>query len=281
MIYQESRKILNICLIPADQPMVCQEKTYQGSKRQMKVIIVLPAFNAEKTLARTLQDIPPNTAHEIILVDDASKDETVSEAKKLGITVIQHSANKGYGANQKTCYREALQRGAEIIIMLHPDYQYDSRLLPYMIGIIKDDICDVVFGNRIRTRKEALSGGMPRYKYVANRLLTIIENLILGLNLGETHSGLRAFRREVLERIPWERNSDDFIFDQQIIIQSAALGYRLGDIPVPARYFPEASSINLRRSIIYGIGTLWYLLRYILHKTHICSCHLFIPHDRV
>src|SRR5258708_5480565 len=160
-----------------------------------KVVVVMPAYNAEKTVARTVADIPPGTVDEIILVDDCSKDQTVAIAEKLGLTVIRHTQNLGYGGNQKTCYRAALETGADIVIMIHPDYQYDARLVPYLTGLLKDNICDVVLGNRIRTRREALDGGMPAYKYISNRFLTILENLFMGQNLGEWHSGLRAYTR--------------------------------------------------------------------------------------
>ncbi len=222
----------------------------------MKTIVVLPAYNAAKTLEKTLRDIPAGAADEIILVDDASRDETVAVARSLGLTVVRHERNQGYGANQKTCYREALARGADVIVMIHPDYQYDPRLAPVLAGLIGAGICDVVLGNRIRSRREALEGGMPLYKYLANRLLTIAENLATGENLGEWHSGLRAYSRKILETIPWESNSDDFVFDQQFLLQTSMMGFRLGDVPVAARYFAEASSINFRRSVVYGLSTL-------------------------
>jgi len=221
-----------------------------------KVIVVLPAYNAEKTLEKTIRDIPEDAADEVILVDDCSRDGTVELARRLGLTTIVHEKNTGYGGNQKTCYREALRRGADIVIMIHPDYQYDSRLTPFLSGLIANDVADFVLGNRIRTRREALAGGMPVWKYIANRLLTGFENLFAGQNLGEWHSGLRAYSREVLETIPWEGNSDDFVFDQQFLHQAAYFGFRMGDIPVEARYFAEASSINFRRSCVYGLSSL-------------------------
>jgi len=237
----------------------------------------MPAYNAEKTLARTVADIPAGSVDSIILVDDCSKDRTVSIAKELGLRVIQHESNQGYGGNQKTCYREALAAGADIVVMIHADYQYDARLVPYLTGIIHSGICDVVLGNRIRTRQEALGGGMPFYKYVSNRLLTIIENLAMGQNLGEWHSGLRGYSRKVLETIPWEKNSNDFVFDCEFLVQAAALGFRLGDIPVPARYFEEASSINFQRSVRYGLASLKTIIRYHLHRWRLWTCPLFVP----
>jgi glycosyltransferase involved in cell wall biosynthesis len=242
-----------------------------------KVIVVMPAYNAEKTLERTVKDIPEGSVDQIILVDDCSKDKTVETARALGLTVIQHTKNLGYGGNQKTCYKAALEAGADIIVMIHPDYQYDSRLTPYLTGLLRDKVCDVVLGNRIRTRAEALSGGMPIWKYIANRGLTVVENLMMGQNLGEWHSGMRAYTREVLERIPWERNSDDFVFDCEFLVQAAVFGFRMGDIPVPARYFEEASSINFSRSVRYGLESLRSILRYYAHRLHLLKCPLFEP----
>lgn len=235
----------------------------------MKTIAVLPAYNAQTTLERTISGIPKGCIDEIILVDDASTDGTYKLALKLGLTVFRHEKNKGYGANQKTCYEQALKSGADIIIMIHPDYQYNPKIAPFMIGLIQNDICDVVLGNRIRTRKEALNAGMPLYKYIANRGLTMLENLSTGQNLGEWHSGMRAYSRKVLETIRWELNSDDFVFDTQFLIQTANADFRLGDIPVEARYFKEASSINFRRSTVYGLSSLYLLLRYFLHKSNL------------
>ena len=242
-----------------------------------KTIVVMPAYNAEKTLERTIKDIPPGSVDEVILVDDCSKDGTVALAKKLGLTVIQHTTNKGYGGNQKTCYKAALEKGADVVVMVHPDYQYDARLVPIMAGLITNDIADMVCGNRIRTRWEALGGGMPVYKYVFNRLLTGFENIVTGQNLGEWHSGLRAYSRKCLETIPWENNSDDFVFDQQFLIQAAYMKQRMGDVPVAARYFAEASSINFRRSCVYGLEALWCLALYVLQRLGIVRLALFEP----
>jgi hypothetical protein len=196
-------------------------------------------------------------------------------AQKLGIKVIWHQINKGYGGNQKTCYQEALKDGADIVVMLHPDYQYDSRLIPYLVGFIKDDICDIMLGNRIRTRREALQNGMPFYKYFFNRMLTIIENMILGQNLGEYHSGFRAYSRKVLETIPYELNSNGFVFDSEFLIQAVYFNFRLGEVPVPVRYFRGASSIDFMKSLIYGLKTLLTLVKYKLNKMGIIRFPLF------
>ena len=229
------------------------------SVKGKKVIVVMPAYNAEKTLAKTVESIPAGVADEIIVVDDNSKDRTKEAARALGLTTVVHEKNKGYGGNQKTCYAEALKKGADVVIMLHPDYQYDPRLVPYLAGLIADDVCDFVCGNRIRSRREALDGGMPWWKYLFNRLMSVAENFWTGQNLWEWHSGLRAYSRRVLELVDWEKNSDDFVFDQQFLHQAAYLGLRLGDIPVSARYFDEASSISFRRSVVYGLSTLGVL----------------------
>jgi len=244
-------------------------------KRQHQVIAVMPAFNAESTLARTLADVPVGSVDEIILVDDGSRDRTVEIAREMGLTVIVHPENRGYGGNQKTCYRHALEHGADIIVMIHPDYQYDSRVISLGVGILELGICDIVLGNRIRSRKEAMAGGMPLYKYISNRFLTVVENLALGENLGDFHSGFRVYRRQVLEQIPFEGNSNDFLFDTQLLVQAARFGFRLGDIPVPVRYFPEASSINFKRSLKYGICTLGVLGQYWLDRLHMRRSPLF------
>ncbi len=224
----------------------------------------MPAYNASLTLEKTYYDIPVDFRKNLILVDDFSTDETVALAKSLGIEVILHDRNRGYGGNQKTCYDAALARGAKIILMLHPDFQYDSRVVRSMAELIDLKICDVVLGNRIRTRGEALRGGMPKWKYFVNRFSTLFENFVLGQTLGDFHSGLRAYSREVLETIPYSENSDDFAFDQEFLIQSVYFGFKLGDIPVPVRYFSEASSINFKRSLRYGMGALDALLFYFL-----------------
>jgi len=228
----------------------------------LKTVVVLPAYNAEKTLAKTVKDISSDLVDEVILVDDGSSDKTVQLAQKLNLVVFSHKNNKGYGANQKTCYKKALERGADIIVMIHPDYQYDPKLIKYLAGLIKDGYCDVALGNRIRSRKEALQGGMPAYKYFSNRLLSFCENILSGYNLSEWHTGMRAYRREVLEKIDFENNSDDFVFDSQVLFQVIEKNYRVGEIPVPVRYFSEASSINFKRSLTYGLLTLWVAFKF-------------------
>jgi len=238
-------------------------------------VVVMPAYNAATTLEKTYRDIPPASADEVILVDDSSQDDTVAIARALGLTVIEHPENRGYGGNQKTCYDEALRRGADIVVMIHPDYQYDSRLTPFLTAFIEAGVCDVILGSRIRTRQEALGCGMPLYKYLANRVLTLTENLVLGQNLGEFHSGFRAYSRQVLETIPYHANSDDFVFDTQLLVQAVSFGFRIGDVPVPVRYMAEASSINFRRSVTYGLGTLATLLRYLAHKAGVRRDPLF------
>jgi glycosyltransferase involved in cell wall biosynthesis len=235
----------------------------------------MPAYNAATTLEKTLKDITEDFSHEIILVDDSSEDDTVKIAKSLGLTVIAHDRNAGYGANQKTCYDEALRRDPDIVIMIHPDYQYDSSLVPLFGQLIEKGICDIVLGSRVRTRKECLDSGMPLYKYISNRLLTILENLITGQNLSEWHTGYRAYSREVLEKIPFHENSNDFVFDSQFLIQAAYFGFRIGDLPVPCRYMSEASSIDFTRSFVYGIGTIKVLFQFILQKLHLMRFNLF------
>jgi glycosyltransferase involved in cell wall biosynthesis len=242
-----------------------------------RTIVVMPAYNAEATLEKTWRDIPPDCVDEVVVVDDRSRDRTVEVARRLGLTVIEHPENRGYGANQKTCYRAALERGAAIVAMVHPDYQYDARLLPLLIGFVEAGVCDVMLGSRVRSRGEALAGGMPIWKYLANRVLTIVENLVLGQNLGDFHSGFRIYTRRVLETIPFEGNSDDFVFDSELLAQAAYFGFRIGDAPVPARYFAEASSINFRRSVVYGLGTLRVLAVYAAQRAGLVRSRLFSP----
>jgi glycosyltransferase involved in cell wall biosynthesis len=247
----------------------------QLPKRTSKVIAVMPAYNAEKTLAATVADMPVGSVDEVILVDDGSKDRTVQIGKEMGLTVIVHPENRGYGGNQKTCYQHALENGADIIVMIHPDYQYDSRVINVAVNLLELGICDVILGSRIRSRQEALAGGMPFYKYLFNRFLTTVENVGLGQNLGDFHSGFRVCRREVLEKIPFEHNSDDFVFDTQFLVQAVRLGFRLGDIPVPVRYFDEASSINFKRSLRYGFHTLAVVGQYWLDRLGVYHSKLF------
>jgi glycosyltransferase involved in cell wall biosynthesis len=244
-------------------------------KRKHKIIAVLPAYNAAKTLARTIHDFPAGCVDEILLVDDCSKDDTVRIAREMGLTVIQHEKNTGYGGNQKTCYRYCLERGADVVVMIHPDYQYDARVIPHAVGFIELGICDVVLGNRVRSRAETLRCGMPWWKYLSNRGLTMFENLALGQNLGEFHSGFRVYRRKVLETIPFEGNSDDFVFDTQFLVQAVHFGFRLGDVPVPVRYFDEASQINFRRSTKYGLQTLTTVGAYWLNRLGLRKHPLF------
>jgi glycosyltransferase involved in cell wall biosynthesis len=240
-----------------------------------KIIVIMPAYNAEKTLEKTYQDIPKDIVDEIILTDDASSDRTVEIARRLGIVVNCHEKNQGYGANQKTCYDDAMKREADIIVMIHPDYQYDPRVIPFAIGFITTNICDFVMGSRIRTRHEALQGRMPIYKYISNRFLTIFENIVLGQNLGDFHSGFRVFKKEVLESINYHNNSDDFVFDTEFLAQAVYRGFRIGDIPIPTRYFPEASSINFKRSMKYGFQTILVMTKYLLEKNRMFHFKIF------
>ncbi|MDD2680517.1 MAG: glycosyltransferase family 2 protein [Patescibacteria group bacterium] len=230
-----------------------------------KVIVVLPAYNAAKTLEKTVADLP-TLVDEIILVDDASHDNTAEIAEELGLFVYRHQKNGGYGANQKSCYRLALERGADIIVMVHPDYQYDPRLVSYFASFIADDYFDVMLGSRIRSRRETLAGGMPVYKYYSNRFLTFFENLATGQNLSEWHTGMRAYSAAVLRSLKLEKTSNDFVFDTQVLLQIVARKWRIGEIPVPVRYFSEASSINWKRSLKYGLQTLLLALKYIIRK---------------
>lgn len=233
-----------------------------------RIAVVLPAYNAALTLERTIDDIPRDVVDDLILTDDASRDDTARLSRELGLHTIVHDRNRGYGANQKTCYRAALARGADIVIMLHPDYQYSPRLVPVMAWMIASGHYDAVMASRI-LGGGALSGGMPLWKYVANRGLTFAENLLLGQKMSEYHSGYRAWSREVLEYLPLDRCSDDFVFDNQMIVQAVYAGFRLGEISCPTRYFDDASSINFRRSVKYGLGVLETAGRYRLARAGI------------
>lgn len=224
--------------------------------QQKKIAVVMPAYRAEKTLEECYRAIPHDVVDTVLLVDDASDDATLAVAERLGIRAHRHPQNRGYGGNQKTCYTLALADDADIVVMLHPDYQYDPRLITAMAGMIASGVYDVVLGSRI-LGKTALSGGMPLYKYVSNRLLTFVQNLLLGTKLSEFHTGYRAFSRRVLETLPLAANSDDFIFDNQMLVQAIAFGMRIGEVSCPTRYFPEASQISFRRSVRYGLGVLY------------------------
>jgi glycosyltransferase involved in cell wall biosynthesis len=220
-----------------------------------KVAVVLPAYNAAQTLERTFEALPKAIIDHILLVDDASRDQTAALARKLGIETIVHPRNRGYGGNQKTCYEAALRCGADIVVMVHPDYQYEPRLVPAMVGMIASGVYDVVLGSRI-LGGGALRGGMPIWKYIANRALTLVENLALGAKLSEYHTGYRAYHRRVLEALALDQNSDDFVFDNEFLAQAILGGFRMGEISCPTRYFEEASSINFKRSVRYGFGVL-------------------------
>jgi glycosyltransferase involved in cell wall biosynthesis len=230
-----------------------------------RVCVVMPAYNAAKTLTRTWEEIDRHIADEIILVDDASPDDTVAVAREIGIRHIVHPRNRGYGGNQKTCYREALASGADVVVMIHPDYQYSPRLLPAMAGMVASGHFDCVLGSRI-LGVGARKGGMPLWKYVANRSLTFFENLLLGYKLSEYHTGYRAFSRRLLETLPLEENSDDFVFDNQMLAQVLWFGFDIGEVTCPTRYFTEASSINFRRSVKYGFGVLGTAIEFRLAK---------------
>lgn len=227
--------------------------------------MVLPAYNAEKTLQRTVDEIPRDIVDDIILTDDASRDGTPELAQSLGLHVIRHDKNRGYGGNQKTCYEAALSRGADIIVMLHPDYQYTPLLVTAMASMIAYDQYDCVLASRI-LGNGALKGGMPVYKYIANRFLTFVQNLLIGQKLSEYHTGYRAWSRAVIERLPLLSCSDDFVFDNQMIVQAVCFGFRIGEISCPTRYFEEASSINFRRSVVYGVGVLSTALGFLLKR---------------
>lgn len=257
--------------------------------KKCKTVVVLPAYKAAATLEKTINDIPFEWVDELIFVDDASPDETVIVAKKFAekhqnfylktpgdrtrsidgrkpITIFRHEKNLGYGGNQKTCYRLALLHDADIVVMLHPDYQYDPKLVKYFVEFIRDGYFDVMLGSRVRSRREALQGGMPLYKYIANRALTTFENIVSGRNLSEWHTGMRAYRREVLEKVGYAGFSDDFVFDTQMLFAIVENEFTIGDIPVPVRYFKEASSINFRRSVRYGLTTVWESIKFIGRK---------------
>jgi len=244
-----------------------------------KIVVVMPAYNAARTIERTYREIPLDLVDDVIVTDDASHDETVEIAKRLGLHTLVHVENRGYGGNQKTCYTEALRLGADVVVMLHPDYQYTPKLLPAMIGLVCDGPFDVVLGSRVLGGR-ALAGGMPFYKYVANRVLTAVQNLLCGAKLSEYHTGYRAFRRDVLVSLPLLENSDDFVFDNQMLAQILLAGYEVGEVSCPAAYFEEASSINFRRSLRYGLGVLATSLQAFLHRKGIAQVRIFDPKGR-
>jgi len=243
--------------------------------KNKRICVVLPAYNAAQTLEKTYREIPLDIVDDVILVDDHSSDDTVEVAHHLGLQhIIRHEANKGYGGNQKSCYNKALELNADIVVMLHPDYQYTPKLLESMIYLIVNDVYPVVLGSRI-LGKGALYGGMPRYKYFFNRCLTLFQNIVMNQKLSEYHTGYRAFSREVLERINYNANSDDFVFDNQMLAQIFFAGYEIAEITCPTKYFPEASSINFRRSSKYGWGVLWTSIQYRLQKWHLAHFNIF------
>ena len=243
--------------------------------RGKKVVVVMPAYNAESTVEATFKEVPMELVDEIILVDDVSSDDTVGKAMSLGINkVIKHPSNRGYGGNQKTCYTEALLSGADIVVMLHPDYQYTPKLLEAMIYPIANGLFPVMLGSRI-LGKGALRGGMPVYKYIANRFLTAFQNLLMGQKLAEYHTGYRAFSKEILETLPLEENSDDFVFDNEMLAQIAYADYIIGEVTCPTKYFDEASSINFKRSVVYGLGVLRVSLTFRLNKWGLMKSKIF------
>jgi len=240
-----------------------------------KIIVVLPAYNAAKTLEDTYREIPFDIVDDVIVVDDASIDNTVDVAQRIGIMhIIRHEKNKGYGGNQKTCYDTALKLGADIVIMLHPDYQYTPKLIPSMAYLISNDLYSVVLGSRI-LGKGALKGGMPIYKYIFNRFLTLAQNLLLNEKISEYHTGYRAFSRKVLEKINYSANSDDFVFDNQMLSQIVYAGFHIAEITCPTKYFPDSSSINFKRSIVYGLGVLKTSFCHFLQRTHIAKFKIY------
>ena len=240
------------------------------------IAVVMPAYRAERTLEECFRAIPRDVVDTVLLVDDASDDATLAVAKRLGLAAYRHPENRGYGANQKTCYALALERGADIVVMLHPDYQYDPRLITAMAAMVASGVYDVVIGSRI-LGNTALAGGMPRYKYLANRVLTALQNLIVGTKLSEFHTGYRAFARKVIENLPLAANSPDFIFDNQMLIQAHAFGMRIGEISCPTRYFEEASQISFGRSVVYGLGVLWTSAQYRLWRWGLMRPRIFSP----
>lgn len=246
-----------------------------------KVVIVMPAYNAAKTIKETFYEIPPRYRRNILLVDDRSSDNTVSVAKKLGITVYTHSNNLGYGGNQKTCYWEALKIKPKVVVMLHPDYQYDATRIEQLIRPILEEDCDFMFGSRISERKKALEGGMPPIKYYINRIVCLIQNIILGVNFTEYFSGFRAYSTKLLETIPFQRFSNDFVFDQQMTLSALSFGFEIGEIPIPTRYHDKASSIMYLKGIKFILESFWYVLLYKLHKLGLIKAKIYMPFKKV
>src|SRR5881394_3781680 len=239
-----------------------------------KIVVVMPAYNAARTLRQTYEELPFDIVDEVLLVDNSSSDQTVTLARELNVTTFQHKKNLGYGRNQKTCYREALRRGADIVIMLHPDYQYSPKLVISLAGMIASGHYDVGLASRI-LGVGALKGGMPRYKYISNRFLTAVQNFLLGYKLSEYHTGFRAFSRQVLESLPIEKNSDDFLFDNEMLAQAIYFNYQIGETSCPTKYFAEASSISFKRSLKYGLGVLWTSLKFRMQKMGLGTFRIF------
>jgi glycosyltransferase involved in cell wall biosynthesis len=248
--------------------------SYGALSNRPKIVVVMPAYNAAKTLKITYDSIPHKVVDQIILVDDGSTDQTLEIARQLQLTVFVHTRNYGYGANQKTCYAEALKEGADIVVMLHPDYQYDPALLPEVLAPLKSGEADIVLGSRF-LMGNTLEQGMPWWKFLGNRFLTTVENWTLGLNLAEYHTGYRAYSRRSLEQIPFSFNSDSFVFDQEMLVQAAHLGFRIKEVPVPTKYFPEASSASFIDSVVYGLSILVLLGRFLLHKISLVQFRQF------
>jgi glycosyltransferase involved in cell wall biosynthesis len=240
----------------------------------LRLVVVMPAYNAERTLRQTFEELPHEIVDEVILTDDASTDATRAVARSLGLRLIEHDANRGYGANQKTCYRAALARGADLVVMVHPDYQYSPRLVTAMAAMIASGHYDLVLGSRILGGR-ARDGGMPRYKYAGNRALTLFQNLVCGSKLSEFHTGFRAYSRRLLDGIPFERNADSFVFDNQVIVQALHFGFSIGEVSCPTRYFAEASSISLGRSIVYGLGVLATSVAFRLRRMRLLRHRIF------
>ena len=254
-----------------------EQTGFSGARNQPKVFVVMPAFNAGRTLRLTYEALPKEHTNHIILVDDGSTDDTIDVAKSLGLEVFVHNRNYGYGANQKTCYTEALRAGADVVVMVHPDYQYDPRLLPQMIAPIIRGEADVVLGSRLKNRlgRQAVADGMPWWKWLGNRWLTAVENITFGLRLSEYHTGYRAYSRRALEACDFRAHSDGFVFDQEMIAQIVATGLRIAETQVPVRYLPEASSVSFIGSCIYGCSILWLVVRYLLHRYYLWPSRQF------